>query len=239
MDPWTVAVVIPARNEAATIVPCLRAVLASYAACPLLSSRCIVIAADRCTDATVKLARRALGRDGYVLECDVGSAGAARRRGVAFALARLAHVDRRRLWIANTDADTIVARDWLSVQLGFARQEFVAVAGVVRVDAIPGHAADTVRALNASYEMQADGTHPHVHGANLGVRADAYMDVGGWSEARLSEDHRLWNSLRARGWRLRASARSTVLTSGRLDGRAAGGFADTLRKRLEALLAGS
>jgi hypothetical protein len=78
-----------------------------------------------------------------------------------------------------------------------------------------------------------DGSHTHVHGANLSVRADAYEDVGGWSDLALAEDHCLWGRLRRR---LRGSSpvSSVVTTSARLQGRATGGFADTLKARLEA-----
>jgi cellulose synthase/poly-beta-1,6-N-acetylglucosamine synthase-like glycosyltransferase len=72
-----------------------------------------------------------------------------------------------------------------------------------------------------------------VHGANLGVRADAYVDVGGFSHLKVAEDHCLWGRLRQRGWRIRSCAKTVVTTSARLQGRAVGGFADTLRRRLE------
>ena len=49
----------------------------------------------------------------------------------------------------------------------------------------------------ADYIARPDGTHAHVHGANLGIRADAYLDVGGWSDASLAEDHCLWNQCHA------------------------------------------
>ncbi len=233
------AVVIPARDEERTIGACIRAVLRACDAAAEISRAWVVIAADRCTDDTVRLARRALRDRGDVFECDLGSVGAARRSGVASALAELRGVDPRRLWIANTDADTIVGQDWIDVHLRLAGQDFAAVAGVARIDGVPGYGVDIVNALRATYEILADGTHTHVHGANLGVRADAYLDVGGWSRARLAEDHCLWNRLKARGWRVCASSASTVVTSGRLAGRAAGGFADTLRRRIDDLLAES
>ncbi len=66
----------------------------------------------------------------------------------------------------------------------------------------------------------------------MGVRADAYLDVGGWSDLKVSEDHCLWGRLRRRGWRLQSPTASVVLTSGRLQGRAQGGFADTLLREL-------
>lgn len=76
----------------------------------------------------------------------------------------------------------------------------------------------------------ADIAHPHVHGANLGFRADAYLDAGGWSDLALAEDHCLWSRVRSQGWRVASSIACVVTTSGRLKGRAEGGFADSLRK---------
>jgi len=239
VTPWTVAVVIPARDEERTIGACVRSVLRACDAAAGVGRAWVVVVADRCSDDTVNLARRALRGRGEVLECDAGSVGAARRSGVERALAELRDVDPHRVWIANTDADTIVGKDWIQVHLRFALQQFAAVAGVARIDGVPGHGLDMVEALSATYEIQADGRHTHVHGANLGVRADAYLDVGGWSRARLAEDHCLWNRLQSRGWRVCASSASSVVTSGRLAGRAAGGFADTLRRQVEALLAGT
>ena len=40
--------------------------------------------------------------------------------------------------------------------------------------------------------MARDGTHRHVHGANLGVRADLLDAVGGWRRLHTGEDHDLW-----------------------------------------------
>jgi hypothetical protein len=80
----------------------------------------------------------------------------------------------------------------------------------------------------ATYEIPEDRPHPHVHGCNLGVRGDAYLDAGGWPAIHLAEDHGLWDALRARGWRCLSDRWLRVITSGRPAGRARGGFADTL-----------
>ena len=42
-----------------------------------------------------------------------------------------------------------------------------------------------------TYQINTDGTHPHVHGANLGMRADAYLAAGGWNPLPTAEDHDL------------------------------------------------
>jgi hypothetical protein len=125
--------------------------------------------------------------------------------------------------------------DWIAVQLGFADEGVTAVAGIVHLDASGSVAAHEI--FRTTYLTGAEGTHAHVHGANLSVRADAYEDVGGWSNLALAEDHCLWTRLRGRGWRVSSPVSSVVTTSSRLKGRAKGGFADTLRARVAALYA--
>ena len=141
------------------------------------------------------------------------------------------------IWIANTDADSQVRADWITRQLALADQGYCGVAGIVRIEARDFSCAELVPALLEDYVIHADGTHPHVHGANLGIRADAYLDAGGWSNVALAEDHCLWSRVRARGWRVISSIASVVMTSGRLHGRAKGGFADTLRCKIGLLYA--
>ena len=134
------------------------------------------------------------------------------------------------LWLANTDADTWVPADWLARQIQAAARGYAAVAGIVDVDSFAGH-AHRVRMrhlFRTTYEIPEDRPHPHVHGCNLGVRGDAYLDAGGWPAIDLAEDHGLWNAIRARGWRCLSDRWLRVITSGRPVGRARGGFADTL-----------
>ena len=234
---WSVAVVVPACNEAATIEACVDSIIVALDACTNLAATWIVVVADSCSDDTAARARERLGSRGEVLECEVGSAGTARGLGGARILEHFAGVTPSCLWMANTDADSRVGIDWVTRQLAFADEGFTAVAGIVRVDPADGLQPDIIRALMQDYTVHADGTHPHVHGANFGIRADAYIDAGGWSPIALAEDHCLWGRVRARGWRVIASIASVVVTSGRLRGRARGGFADNLNRKLEVLYA--
>jgi cellulose synthase/poly-beta-1,6-N-acetylglucosamine synthase-like glycosyltransferase len=231
---WSVAVVVPAHEEALTIGSCVASIRAAAGACSRVRECWIVVVADSCSDGTGAVAARALAGGGAVIHCDLRSAGAARRIGACAALDHYDHVAPASLWIANTDADTVVPRDWLECQLGFAEHGIAGVAGIVRIESVPGYESIVARQLMSDYRIGANGTHGHVHGANLGVRADAYADAGGWSNRALAEDHCLWRRLTHRGWRLRSSTRSVVLTSGRLQGRAAGGFADTLNRKWQA-----
>jgi cellulose synthase/poly-beta-1,6-N-acetylglucosamine synthase-like glycosyltransferase len=228
---WHVGVVIPARNEESGIERCIRSVLASCDACAGSDESWIVVVADCCTDRTAELARRILDGQGTVIECSIGSPGAVRRTGVAEVLRHFDGKDPGRVWLANTDADTHVPRDWIDTHLRHADANAEAVAGIIQLD--PEGLRDDVKEMfSRTYELASNGTHAHVHGANLGVRADAYLDVGGWSDLAVAEDHCLWRRLMHRGWRLLSPVGSVVLTSGRLEGRASGGFADALRREL-------
>lgn len=228
---WSVGVIIPAQNEETTIAPCIGSVLTSLGLATV--DHWIVVVADRCIDRTAELARRELGRSGEVIETNVGSAGAARRAGVARVLDHWGTRDPSHIWLANTDADTQVSADWITVQLRLANDGVTAVAGIVQL--APGGCAVAHQVYRDTYLTSAEGTHSHVHGANLSVRADAYEDVGGWSSLALAEDHCLWGRLRRKGWLVSSPVSSIVITSARLQGRAKGGFADTLRARVQAI----
>jgi cellulose synthase/poly-beta-1,6-N-acetylglucosamine synthase-like glycosyltransferase len=230
MHEWAFAAVVPAHNEQHTIERCVSSILRS-AGVAGVGDVWIVVAADDCTDHTVALAKEILQHRGEIVEVMEHSAGAARRAGTAAAIAHFSERSPDKLWIANTDADSYVPDDWVAVQLRMAAQGFHGLAGIIELD-------DASSALLAchqlNYPLREDGSHDHVHGANLAVRADAYLDAGGWSALALAEDHCLWQRLKARHWRLTSAVRSVVHTSARLKGRAAGGFADTLCSRMAA-----
>jgi glycosyltransferase involved in cell wall biosynthesis len=231
---WSVGVVIPARNEARTITACLNSILEAADRSQLsLNAFRVVVVADFCHDSTATLARTILLNRGHVIESKVASAGAARQLGAAEILTHFADAPRSRLWIANTDADTCVPRTWFERQLSLANRGYCGVAGIVRIGSAGRLDRETLQTLLSDYTIHPDGTHPHVHGANLGVRADAYVDAGCWNRLALAEDHCLWSRVNARGWPTAACAKTVVRTSGRLRGRATGGFADLLRRRLE------
>jgi glycosyltransferase involved in cell wall biosynthesis len=230
--PWSVGVVVPANNEEQSIDACIVSILASCRHADL-EDYFIAVVADSCSDQTSARASRALGGRGKLIECNVRSAGSARRLGVKAVLEFYDHRPAGQIWLANTDADTTVPLDWLGVQLEIANAGMAGVAGIVRLP-LDGSIIARDHYLK-TYATAADGTHAHVHGANLSMRADAYLDAGGWSHLALAEDHCLWERLKGRGWPLSSTVNSVVVTSDRLRGRAAGGFADTLRLNIEAV----
>jgi cellulose synthase/poly-beta-1,6-N-acetylglucosamine synthase-like glycosyltransferase len=234
---WSVGVVIPACNEEATIEACIESIQDALAGYSQVASSWIVVVADSCTDSTVELANAALGDGGTVIECSVASPGLARRQGAGEVLRHFAGQPLERIWIANTDADSAPHSDWIAQQLRLAADGFCGVAGIVHLQPDALENPEVLRHFKSDYHVHADGTHPHVHGANLGVRADAYLDAGGWGDFTVAEDHALWSCVRGRGWRVISSIASVVTTSGRLYGRARGGFADALRRKIQLVCA--
>jgi hypothetical protein len=131
------------------------------------------------------------------------------------------------VWLAHTDADTEVPPSWVADQLSLARTAD-GVAGIVRVDDWSSHLSATRVRFERSYRTPRLRSHTHVHGANIGVRASAYLDAGGFPHQAWSEDHALWAALRRRGHVIVATRRVWVTTSARRGARAAGGFGDRL-----------
>lgn len=221
------AVVIPVHNEEQLLSRCLQSVEVAVSRVRVPVAVYVVI--DASTDGSASVARR---HPFPVVEIDAGSVGVARSVGVTAALRGLAPAADRRVWIANTDADSVVPPNWLTLQLKLARAGADVVIGTVRpefTDLSPRH-----RQLWLDTHTRG---HPngHVHGANLGLRGDVYRGAGGFSDAPEHEDVMLVDHCRAAGARVVASDAAEVVTSGRFVGRTPGGYAAYLRDQHRAL----
>lgn len=223
-----VAVVVPARNEERLLPGCLDALDDARAALAQARPdvRCVVVLVlDDCRDDSLAVAD---GRADAVLVTRAGNVGAARARGVVRAASLAGASWGPGAWIAHTDADSQVPRDWLVEHVRAAEAGADVVVGTVRPD--PGDLDPArLRAWRRTRTAVANG---HVHGANLGVRASVDETVGGVAPLGLHEDVDLVERARRAGARVVASAACDVLTSGRLVGRTAGGYAEYLRDDL-------
>jgi glycosyltransferase involved in cell wall biosynthesis len=226
-QPWHICILIPARNEEALLSRCLQSVIASKLTVENSATTDIIVAADSSTDKTPQIAASFLEAQGSVLSINAGNVGAARRLAARLALKRYSG-PLRRCWLANTDADCIVPRDWLTEQLRLANEGIEAVAGTISVDSFEEHGPQVPGRFQSTYLVAGDGSHSHVHGANLGIRADTYVRAGGWADLRTAEDHDLWRRLSLAGAAKYSTKLTEVITSGRRIGRAPHGFAEAL-----------
>lgn len=227
-----VAVVIPAHNEEQALE---RALTSAGTAADRLAVDSpgteaeVVIVLDACTDRSLEVAAGFAARDLRFRVLPVGfhSVGKSRRAGCGVVLESLggsgaAGIPARRLWLANTDADSQVPEDWLLRQLELAAAGADLVLGSVEPDAHGTH-HELLARWHSRHALAED--HPHVHGANLGVRASAYLAAGGFPGIDRDEDRILVERIRAGGAAIVSTDTTRVLTSGRTSGRAPGGFA--------------
>ena len=212
-----IAVIIPAHNEETLMGACLSAVHCATVSPELQGEPVlVVVVADCCGDRTAVVAQ-SFGAE--TLLVDFRNVGKSRAAGADFALRAGAR------WLAFTDADSRVEKEWLAAQL---RQACDLVCGTVTIDDWQGYGERMRRHYANTYEDR-DG-HRHIHGANLGVCAKAYQRVGGFAPLHSSEDVALVNALLASGASVAWSAQPRVVTSARRDFRAPDGFGATLQR---------
>lgn len=241
-------VAIPARNEAARITNCLLA-LARQTRRP----DGVVLLLNNCTDATEAIARRLASHLPYRLHvvCHtfppaLANAGNARRLAMRYA-ADLAAGDGVLL---TTDADTIVADDWVERNLRAIHAGAEVVCGRVVIDPveaalIPAHLhADDARERELAAMLDAIAClldpdladpwprHTEAAGASLAVTYAAFMRVGGIPAVAAGEDRAFVRALARIDAPIRHDPSIQVITSGRLIGRAPGGMADTISRRM-------
>ncbi|MBY4127170.1 glycosyltransferase [Rhodococcus fascians] len=220
-----IVVVVPAHNEQGLLDACLTAL--SRAECHVAEVAQVqvstIVVLDACTDESAAVA----ARHPSVSTVTVAhrNVGAARAAGFA---KRPRYPDAA-TWFVTTDADTRVGEDWLLGHLRHAHDGARAVVGTVSVE-FEGRVQADAR-LRSTYDAhyRHELGHPHVHGANLGIRATDYLSVGGFAPLATGEDHDLVRRLELGGIACRRVCDIPVTTSGRLRGRAPDGMAEFLR----------
>jgi glucosyl-3-phosphoglycerate synthase len=239
-------VVVPARDEEFRITACLRALADQSGVEP--SSYEVIVVLDGCRDGTLGAVQRAAIRQPLpplhtvVLEHHQG-VGRARRLGMDLACERLLAVGAEAGLIASTDADTVVARDWLAAQLELAGSGAEAIGGLIELDSDetaslhPGalvarerHAARRTAEVRDRGQHDAAAEHPHFAGASMALTAAAYRRCGGLPVRAALEDEALAGALSQHGITIHRSSRVRVRTSARINGRAPRGLAHDLAR---------
>jgi glycosyltransferase involved in cell wall biosynthesis len=212
-------VVVPAHNEETLLPACLAAL--RHAARQVSVPVHVLVAADSCTDRTA-----AVTQDQGALLVRIGArnVGAARRAGMTELLTLTAHLDPASIWLATTDADTVVPPGWLGRQIAHADQGWDVVLGTVTVADWSEHPPHVPAVYAARYDSGL-----HVHGASIGLRASAYRAAGGFRPLCTAEDHALLAAVSQVGCTVLRAPDVTVETSARRQARAPRGFSHLLQ----------
>lgn len=236
--------VVPARDEEALIGSCLSA-LAEQEGIPPEEYE-VLLVLDRCTDATesraLEVAAAHPGLRLHLLEGPGRGAGHARRVGMEEAYARLLSSGRPEGLVASTDADTVVAPDWLSVQLEAASRGARAIGGHIRLrdaadlpQGVSGWRAEQGRLRQRELLADVDSMgepiqaeHWQFSGASLALTAATYAEIGGLEPRAALEDEYLERALARCGVSIERPLAVKVATSARLIGRAKRGLARDL-----------
>ena len=246
-----VIVGIPAKNEASHIGACLRALAWQRG----VRGHEVMLLVNNTTDDTVQVVRglqATLPLPVHVIERTLPPAQANAGHARRLAMHAAAALAGPRGVLLSTDADSRVAPDWLLRNLAALDGGADAVAG--RAELAPeDHALITPRlheddarecAYAATLEEIACLLDPDPHdpwprhaehsGASICATARAFAACGGIPDVPMGEDRAFFAALRRRDAVIRHAPEVRVLVSGRTDGRAAGGMADTIRRRLAA-----
>ncbi|GEP09083.1 glycosyltransferase [Methylobacterium gnaphalii] len=245
-------VAIPIFNEVERIEGCLKSVSGQEGLGA--SGLGALLFLNNCTDGTgqvVASLRNGLGIPVRVVERTFAGANAgwARREAMEAAAAWLEEAGAADGVLLTTDADTRVPPDWVARNLAIIAEGIDAVAGQITLDSddavrLPdalharGQREGAYEALLVELEAWIDPL-PHdpwprhwtTSGATLAVRLATYRQVGGMPALAVGEDRAFVSSLLGSDARVRHEPGVSVVTSGRLEGRAPGGAADTMRLR--------
>jgi hypothetical protein len=154
--------------------------------------------------------------------------GTARRAGCALALTAAADADVAlgATWLATTDADSRVPKDWLSAQIASHEAGTDVWSGTVTVRDWRHRADGTAAEWLRLYEAELDPA----HGASLGINGQVYVDAGQFEQLTSGEDRALLSAASALGVRCQFDRSAPVVTSARSQARAPHGFASALQK---------
>ncbi len=246
---YPAVVAIPARDERDRIADCLRALALQDGQ----HGHAILLLLNNTTDGTAEVVRALMPR----LPCPVhlvehhfaparANAGEARRLAMSLA----AHMTEENGVVLTSDADGRVAPDWMEANRAALDAGADAVCGRAVIDPeeallIPAHLhaeeervcdyaalLDEIHGLLDPDPADPWPRHTEHSGASIAVRKSAYLRTGGIPAIPSGEDRAFLDLLRCIDARIRHAPEVSVTVSGRIHGRAAGGMADTIRRRM-------
>jgi hypothetical protein len=267
-DPWqpTAVVAIPAKDEADRISACLLA-LARQTRTP----DSVLLLLNNCSDLTEAIARNlsatlpfALHLTSHAFAPAEAHAGNARRLAMQLAanlagspnrtghgnLAGSGNLANPNAVLLTTDADTIVADDWIEKNLRALWDGADAACGHVEIDPIEAMLIPPCLREDDALECELTGLldriacvldpdpadpwprHTEAAGASIAVTLAAFSRTEGIPSIATGEDRAFIKALARLDARIRHDPAIRVTVSGRTYGRAEGGMADTIRRRI-------
>ena len=243
-----ISIAIPALNERDSIVRCVAAMLRQTETVPRDIKLSVHVLANNCSDDTAAVLRGRFGAGGALRVHEVSlppgraNAGWARRTALEFAANDLRGPEDL---ILSSDADTVVARDWIDKMLRYFDLGFDAVAGIARIRArdfgtLTAAERGRLRQLTKYHALLAYlrrdrsapddpwPNHGYEGGASIALTFGVYRTIGGCPPLPCGEDRAMFEAVRTAGGRVRHALDVRVFTSGRRIGRARGGTADTI-----------
>lgn len=244
-----VVAAIPAKNEADELAGCLLALAAQRDA----ELDAVVLCLNNCTDQSGEIVRRVSAVLPFAVHIrevwlppERAFAGLARR----IAMDGAAELAGPRGILLTTDADGRTAPDWVAGNLAAIANGADAVAGRAEIEPlgarlIPAH-LHAIDARECAYAALLDEIrclldpdpadpwirHDEHSGASIAVTVDAYRRSGGIPPVPLAEDRAFFERLRRIDAKIRHAPDVCVTVSARTVGRAPGGMADTMRRRM-------
>lgn len=244
-----VVVAIPVRNEECCLPACLAALSSQTR-----PADAILLLLNNCDDGSLEISQRARAQFSRIHRIHIveqhlneaqASAGEARRRAFEHALPLAGDGV-----ILTTDADTVVPETWIADNLTELENGADCVCGM----AIIRHETDSVHRPRLAFDDMRERLllslqdeiaalvdpdpydpwprHQQHSGASIAVAAPMLRRAGGAPRVATGEDRALVARLAQYDARIRHAPHIQVTVSGRLKGRAAGGMAETIMRRL-------
>ena len=217
MFPTKIGICVPAHNEQAYSNACLNHLYVAVNNTPLPVITLVVL--DTCTDATKMIVT---ARNIQPVECQSKQVGIVRHLGV------LRLIEMGCDWIACTDADTVVASDWLSKQLTLLSQrpDTDMICGGVK---LMGDSTITEPRLSVLEKtLLPTVSDKIVYGANLSFSANAYLTAGGFKAVSFHEDVKLCQSFKEHNLTIAYDPYNVVHTSQRCESKTPRGLGNDI-----------
>jgi glycosyltransferase involved in cell wall biosynthesis len=242
-----VIIAIPVKDEEARIGLCLDMLVRQSA-----DYNVLLLLLNNCTDGTLRICQQFADRFDKItiIECQLegerACAGEARRLALEHAGAIAGDGV-----ILTTDADAIPEENWVAANLQEIQLGGDIVCGKARLDLADAEQLPRMLRIDEKNEARLMGIqdqigamldpdpfdpwprHQQHSGASMAIRAATLRRAGGAPHVATGEDRALVERLLLVDAKIRHAPNISVCVSGRLEGRADGGMAATLKRRLQ------